>query len=159
MTPRNAARAAGQTRYHGEPCGAGHGTERIVASGVCVTCNSERTRAYRQANAERTKQQRLDWKKNNPGKVAESLRSYQIRRRYGIGLREFAEILASQGGKCAVCRKVEKRMVVDHCHSNGAIRGILCNRCNVALGMAKDDPTRLRALVRYLEKSKMEQQV
>ena len=68
----------------------------------------------------------------------------------------FDEMLAAQGGQCAACKTDEfvgpgKRPHVDHDHKTGAVRGLVCVRCNVILGMAQDDPARLQACIRYLE--------
>jgi len=65
-------------------------------------------------------------------------------------------LLAEQGGLCAVCRDPiglggKSGARVDHDHLTGRIRGILCNRCNVALGNFRDDPKILAAAIAYLE--------
>lgn len=53
---------------------------------------------------------------------------------------------------CQICGK-EKRLVLDHCHSTGKIRGMLCNSCNTGLGMFQDDTQRLTNAVEYLKKT------
>lgn len=58
------------------------------------------------------------------------------------------------GGVCRICDsrpQKPKRLVLDHDHSTGAIRGFICGQCNTALGMAGDSPERLRQLANYLE--------
>lgn len=50
---------------------------------------------------------------------------------------------------CACCGATE-RLVLDHCHKTGKVRGVLCRACNLALGYVDDDPARLRALIDYL---------
>lgn len=78
----------------------------------------------------------------------------QLEQTYGITHEEWKALLDSQGGTCAACRTSEFGAlgpVVDHDHTTSEIRGLLCNRCNVALGMALDDPQRLRALADYVE--------
>lgn len=60
----------------------------------------------------------------------------------------------TQSGKCAACRDsltFDRNTHVEHNHATGTIRGLVCRWCNVALGFAKDDTSRLRALIRYLE--------
>ena len=81
---------------------------------------------------------------------------------YGISLPEFTEMLARQGGGCAICgRKVDnhkngkkRRMCVDHDHETGLMRGILCTRCNTGIGMFANDEKLLRRAIKYLQKAK-----
>lgn len=61
-----------------------------------------------------------------------------------------------QGGRCGICElrlrsDRYKRFAVDHDHTTGAIRGLLCGSCNTALGLMKDDAVRLRKAISYLE--------
>lgn len=53
---------------------------------------------------------------------------------YGLTPEKFDEMREAQGGCCAFCGEPKKRLVVDHCHKTGNVRGLLCVRCNVALG-------------------------
>ncbi|MFI7096817.1 endonuclease VII domain-containing protein [Streptomyces lydicus] len=73
---------------------------------------------------------------------------------YGMTLEEYEERLAAQGGRCAICRDepTKKRLHVDHNHQTGAIRDLLCEWCNHAIGKAREDPARLRAMAEYLER-------
>lgn len=75
---------------------------------------------------------------------------------YGITERRYQEILAAQGGGCAICGKKKKEngpnLSVDHCHKTGTIRGILCPTHNERLlPSARDQPDILRAAADYLE--------
>lgn len=76
-------------------------------------------------------------------------RERHIRNRYGITLERFNEMLQRQGGGCAVCGETEK-MVVDHCHATGKVRGALCIRCNTGLGGFRDRADLLRRAIEYL---------
>lgn len=79
-------------------------------------------------------------------------------KRHGLTQEEYEEILARQGGVCAICSRAElaKRgprtrvLCIDHDHQTGRVRGLLCSDCNRALGMFQDDPAILRAAVAYL---------
>ena len=65
---------------------------------------------------------------------------------YGVTEDEYA--LHSASG-CAVCGRADQ-LVVDHCHATGKVRGVLCSNCNVAIGMAGDNPERLVKMADYL---------
>lgn len=72
---------------------------------------------------------------------------------YGLTMDEYKVKLEAQGERCAVCGEYpEKRLHVDHDHQTGAVRGLLCEWCNHAIGKARDDPARLRAMADYLER-------
>ena len=77
-------------------------------------------------------------------------RNASLRKRYGINQEDYLAILEQQGGCCAIC-KSKSRLVVDHCHKSGRVRGVLCDRCNVAIGKSDEDISRLRAMILYLE--------
>jgi hypothetical protein len=74
---------------------------------------------------------------------------------YNITTAEYEEILALQGGVCAICKKPPKdggkSLAIDHDHKTGLIRGLLCWACNSFLAKAKDDVTVIRNAVQYLE--------
>ena len=78
-----------------------------------------------------------------------------IRREYGITLEEYYKLIEFQGGGCYICgRKQEpdgRKLSIDHDHSNGKVRGVLCYACNKALGLFYDKPERLRKAAEYLE--------
>jgi hypothetical protein len=83
-------------------------------------------------------------------------RCFKLRQAYKITLAAWTALLDAQQGRCAVCRTDEpgkRGWQTDHCHTTKRVRGILCMPCNIALGVANDDPARLRALAAYLESS------
>lgn len=93
------------------------------------------------------------WQAANPEKVKLARRRRHFMKQYGISLEEYEGLLKEQNGRCAACGdELLGRNHLDHCHTTGIIRGILCSGCNVALGHAKDDVGRLKALIRYLNK-------
>lgn len=72
---------------------------------------------------------------------------------YGLTSKDYVEILEIQGGVCAICRKVnrrERRLVLDHDHATGRVRGLLCDDCNLGLGRFKDSPETMVAAIAYL---------
>lgn len=73
--------------------------------------------------------------------------------RLGLTLEGYDRLLALQGGVCAICGKPPKRnrLAVDHNHDTGAVRGLLCFRCNYGIGWFQSDAARLRKVLGYLE--------
>lgn len=84
-------------------------------------------------------------------------RWHDMKKTLGIGKKEYNDLLEAQGYKCAVCGHPhvdEKgfRLHVDHCHTTGKIRGLLCNHCNLGLGHFKDNKFLLHVAYKYLER-------
>ena len=75
------------------------------------------------------------------GKKKVSDRKSHLKRKYGLTLEGFEQLLASQGGGCAICGKPDVDNV-DHDHATGQVRGILCWNCNIAIGQLEDDVDR-----------------
>lgn len=81
-------------------------------------------------------------------------------RRYGLSLEQYVELEQSQGGCCAICKvhaddvehAVFTRLVVDHDHRTGEVRGMLCSTCNNGLGSFHDSVAKLRAAISYLSR-------
>ena len=77
----------------------------------------------------------------------------KLKTRYDIDENEFFLLWESQEGRCAICNNTFKSASdahIDHCHTQGYVRGILCQTCNMGLGMFKDNPQFLLRAVRYL---------
>ena len=77
------------------------------------------------------------------------------KRMYGIDLSRYNALFLSQGGLCAICKRLcptGRRLAVDHDHKTKRVRGLLCAKCNPMLGNANDSPAVLRAAADYLEK-------
>lgn len=98
--------------------------------------------------------------RNKRRMTPESARAATLRSKYGITQEVYGQLRTAQGNVCRICRVKPpgKELAVDHCHRTGIIRGLLCQPCNTALGMFKDDPSLLREAANYLEMSKAEMQ-
>lgn len=126
---------------------------------TCMVC---RRKKYLQGSGKREvhKKGSSNWYYNNPLKVKE-----QRLRRYGINLEQYNELRKKQDYKCGVCNKheteveqgrsstTEYALQVDHCHSFGHIRGLLCTNCNTLLGKSKDSVDILQRAIDYLERN------
>ena len=84
-------------------------------------------------------------------------REQHLKRSYGIGRNEYNVLLKEQNNKCAICKSPEPKgkhnnnyFPVDHCHTTGKIRGLLCHNCNTALGLVGDNVDTLHKMIEYL---------
>ncbi len=98
-----------------------------------------------------------EWRKKNPDKV----KDFDLRRRFGITLDEYRNLLEKQGSLCVICSQPElahhqngqvRELAVDHDHKTGKVRGLLCTGCNAGLGNFQDSPTTLQKALNYLDK-------
>jgi endogenous inhibitor of DNA gyrase (YacG/DUF329 family) len=87
-------------------------------------------------------------------------RQYYLKHKYDLTLLQFHRIKDEFTTDCMICgaQTVEKsrgrnNMCIDHDHSTGKVRGILCHHCNCAIGMFKDDVQRMKQAITYLEGS------
>lgn len=94
------------------------------------------------------------YRKNNPD-YALLKKEKRLKRLYGISLDQYNMILEAQDFCCDICNdKLEltnyKAVHLDHCHTTGIIRGILCGSCNRGLGAFRDSAAYLKAAFKYL---------
>lgn len=115
------------------------------------------TQRWRERHPERSRAlvaaRRDKWVQENPM----GWRNAQWKYYYGMEPGTYQKMFEQQGGKCAVCGNPPqegKLLNVDHCHTSGAIRGLLCRDCNLGLGHFKDAPERLEAAIAYLAHQK-----
>lgn len=96
------------------------------------------------------KQSRERWAEHNKEKIKEIHKIYRLRKDHDITYEQFHELIIHQSGLCAICQKELKSPNVDHDHKNGKIRGLLCRKCNMALGLFEDNINALRNAITYL---------
>jgi hypothetical protein len=121
--------------------------------------------AYYQSNKRQWLEKTREWAANNPDRTVAIKRRHHLMKSYGMTPQEFMEMYERQSRRCGICEKgialnvadgasVRNRAVVDHCHSTGVVRGLLCDPCNNMLGRASDNPATLRRAAEYVEASK-----
>lgn len=126
-----------QFYFTGKPCKRGHIAKRFTANSVCVECD-----AFHKLDKNKAK-------------------NYELEKKYGITVEEYERLLKLQNYKCKICNKPETKLVnkkicklaVDHCHSTGKIRGLLCYACNVGIGFFKHNSDFLKAAAIYCEQT------
>lgn len=97
-----------------------------------------------------------EWIKNNPEKAKNSRKNTFLKRTYGITLKDYEKLLKQQNNLCAICKTDTpggkgNTFVVDHCHATGNIRGLLCNKCNLAIGLLNENPVIFDSAKQYLK--------
>jgi hypothetical protein len=132
---------------------------------MCKPCADRNTERWRSENADRDHATRRRWRTANADRLAvikkrsAAAHPYNawLKHRYGITLEGYHRLLQEQGGGCAICGAAEnglkknKMLCVDHDHASGAVRGLLCDRCNKAIGYLNDDPALVGRALAYLQ--------
>lgn len=112
---------------------------------------------WREANPELDRQRWADWHAANPEKVKASQAKYRrkryLRMKYGLTVDDYERMTAAQDGLCAICHRpaASGLLDVDHDHSTGKVRKLLCGPCNMMLAGAQDSMETLWAGTDYLE--------
>ena len=84
-----------------------------------------------------------------------SSRRRALEKKYGLCDGEYAALLETGSATCWICKEPEsvkgRSLAIDHDHETGAVRGLLCTRCNQVVGRMNDDPELLRSAAAYLD--------
>lgn len=124
-----------------------HPHKKVRARGLCDACYR---RQWRAENAEHERfgqqvEQRAAYHRRPLGKTFEVTIP-----RYGLTLGDYAQLLIDQSGLCTCYSAQLLKPQIDHCHTTGRVRSLLCPNCNSTLGYAKEDISRLQALIKYI---------
>jgi len=108
-------------------------------------------------NTARRKEKQYDkaWRKSNPAKVVKNRRTGLLKK-YGLTEDDYNNLLAKQNYACAICKSTDpndrwNRFHIDHCHTSGKVRGLLCTQCNTGLGKFYDNIKSLSTAIEYLK--------
>lgn len=121
----------------------------------------EQKRLYYAANRERIRERNREYwnKKWKGGDVAERnrhVRNNKVKRLYGLTRVQLAEMYEAQEHRCAICNvhesELNQRLCIDHDHTTGKIRALLCHYCNVVIGQAREKIEVLESAISYLRK-------
>ena len=146
--PRKDAEAAGRKHYTGATCQKCDNSLRYVSNRECVKCALARNITRKEAN-------KL-WRNENKKALKVSRRFSYIKSTYGLSKDQYLEMLAKQNFVCKICNvhnddAAHGTLCVDHCHSTGKIRGLLCHNCNSAIGLLKESEELLLRSIDYLK--------
>ena len=132
----------------------------------CKECIGAYMKSHYLKHREREIKKRREWYARNPEKACAAVRKNyhenkdRIRietacRRRGITVEQYNKMVKDQNGLCANCNEQnfgEKRLAIDHDHKTGNVRALLCDNCNTALGLLKEDQKRIFNLISYINK-------
>lgn len=98
-------------------------------------------------------------KARDPEKYRVYFRNNYLQKTYGITSDQYEQMFEQVGGKCEICSGPPDikmhgitRLAIDHDHKTGAVRGLLCNNCNVGIGLIGDTEEHLLAAIEYLRR-------
>lgn len=77
-------------------------------------------------------------------------RESKIKKLYNISSDEYDNLYESQMGRCKICNNQHIRLHIDHCHVTGRVRGLLCSKCNMAIGLFNDNIEVLKETIKYI---------
>jgi hypothetical protein len=107
---------------------------------------------------EKQKQDRREaqarWRSRNLETAKQRNRDSEYRRKYGISLEQYDEMLKAQQGVCGICVTscdTGMNLAVDHCHNTNKVRGLLCKNCNTALGLLKENVENMNKAINYIK--------
>jgi hypothetical protein len=157
---REAARREGRVHYStARLCRYGHLSPRFTSTGACKECG--RLAQAKHSKTPKGVTYRRKWRSQPhiQERDRQYSRSFMRRYLYGITDEEFERMKAAAGGCCEICRnefkgtgRVGTVACLDHDHFTGLTRGVICNRCNRALGLLRDNIEILKSAQAYLEK-------
>ena len=114
----------------------------------------EYQREWHRRNKDRYKEVRRQWYEANKDKVNTDSKARYTAKQFGLTVEEYDTIRASTSNcECCLTQLSLRERRLDHCHTTGKIRGILCNSCNTGIGMFKDSTELLKSAIDYLEKN------
>jgi len=128
--------------------------------------NQERNGRWAKENPDIHRENNKRWNRNNRERYNENkkrsakknpdiCKNIQLRNKFGITLHQYNEMLANQGGVCAICKQpceTGKSLAVDHCHKTKKIRGLLCQHCNTGFGQFRENKEFLISAISYIDK-------
>ena len=117
--------------------------------------NKEKQKEYDKRWIEKNREKKNELNKKWRDSNKEWCKSYELKRKFNITPEDYNRMFEEQAGRCKICNthasNFTKALAVDHCHTTGKVRGLLCDKCNRGIGLLGDDVEILKAAVRYLE--------
>jgi len=116
----------------------------------CIECRRAQCVEYGAASKELRNARLRAWRRKNPAAAANKDRRARLSKTYGLTEADVARMRELQGGRCAICEKATSRLFIDHCHTKGHVRSLLCQTCNTFLGWYEKKADTIVKFQRYL---------
>lgn len=128
---------------------------------ICKLCTQDSRIKWQLANPDKYKAQKKNKNKKymTLTKSKENKKLNKLLRDFGITKEKYNNMIVNQNNVCAICKNIEtskhktgivKSLSVDHCHKTNKVRGLLCSKCNLAIGVFKDSVDILKSAIDYL---------
>lgn len=146
---------------------AAEGRDKLPTAGrvrQCRRCGQTKPIVMFKANPHSTGGREQRCRKCQNESTFHQRRSRGLKNTFGMTAEDYAQMVAVQGGTCAICRRPEtavrngrvKALAVDHDHATGKVRGLLCLRCNKAIGLLREEIPLFYSAIAYLERYKQD---
>ena len=117
----------------------------------CKVCSKARNAENWKKNKVKIDKKAREWQAVNKNRLATYTRKQTLKRKYGLTIEAYEQMLIAQNNKCAICEEgSDKTFAVDHNHTTGKVRALLCGPCNVALGLLREDLKIVESVKKYL---------
>lgn len=117
----------------------------------CKECSIKASLKYNKTNPDKISANNKKWRVIHKTK----LKFMRLKYKFGITQEEYQNFLIKQNDSCAICqipqKKLNRFLNVDHCHKTNKIRGLLCEKCNMGIGLFNDSIKLLTKTINYLE--------
>jgi hypothetical protein len=128
---------------------------------TCSECKRLAAKKWYRENLTKARAAVRKYARTHKQQLAANYRAHILGKKYGLSVQDYDALVEAQQGLCAICgghlSTFNQRLAVDHCHTTGRIRGLLCHNCNTGLGKFKEDIELLLRAVEYLQRNRDQQ--
>lgn len=143
-------------------------TRRDGLTYMCQPCHlsvSQRSPGYMKEYYQRNKDKALEYGRVYREQNRDYIREYKkehydssakresdLKKKYGMSLQDYEDMVSEQDSTCLICEEHVGKLLVDHCHESGEVRGLLCSPCNTGIGHLREDVKILEKAIEYLRR-------
>jgi phage FluMu protein Com len=117
----------------------------------CIECRRSYCADYGTANRDQRNARLKAWRISNPKAASKNDKRKHLKQKYGLSINDVEAMRATQDGKCEICERSTQRLFVDHCHTKGHVRSLLCQTCNTFLGWYEKKADTILRFQKYID--------